>query len=209
MPRRRSSIEEFIPKGAESGASLALWDNGRLLFALAGTKFDCPPGELFYMGIGGHRLSGEDFPTCARREAREEIGVSVKLIDSDETWLVSADRVESRLELSEQPRPFALYLMTPSNRTADTPGPYYIAVYQATLCHPPSRPTSDEVRAVIALTPGQVVRGLCRRPTLSELISEGAGVIASAEEIGADVRLYPIGSAQALAYVLRNLSTGN
>ena len=57
---------------------------------------------------------------------------------------------------------------------------------------------------MIALTPDQVVRGLCRRPTLGELIEEGAGVIASIGEIDEDVRVYPIGSAQALASVLRD-----
>ena len=58
------SIEDLIPEGAEAGASLVLRYGGRLLFAVAGTQFDCPPGELFYMGIGGHRICGEDLPSC-------------------------------------------------------------------------------------------------------------------------------------------------
>ncbi len=205
MPRNSQPLEDFIPSAAECGASLSLIDDdGRLLFALAGTKFDCPPGELFYMGIGGHRLSCEDFPTCARREALEEIGADVHLVDCGETWLITADGVESRLELADQPRPFALYLMANSVHTDDSQRTYYIAIYQATLLDPTFSLETEEVRAVIALTPDQVVRGLCRRPTLGELIEEGAGVIASIGEIDEDVRVYPIGSAQALASVLRD-----
>ena len=58
------SIEEFTPEGAEAGASLVLRYGGRLLFAVAAAKFDCPPFKLFYMGIGGHRIWGEDLPSC-------------------------------------------------------------------------------------------------------------------------------------------------
>ena len=85
------------------------------------------------MAIGGHRLSCEDFPTCARREALEEIGADVHLVDCRETWLITADGVESRLELADQPRPFALYLMANSAHTDDSQRTYYIAIYQATL----------------------------------------------------------------------------
>ncbi len=152
-PRRGSSIEDFIPEGAECGASLALLNEGRLVFAIAGTKFKCPPGELFYMGIGGHRLDGEDLPDCAIREAREELGASVDLVDSEETWLISANHEASRLELSDQVRPLSLFLMKTKDRTDNDSGTYYIAIYQASLQEMPSLLQEDEVRAVIALTP--------------------------------------------------------
>ena len=194
----------MIPRGAESGASLALWYDERLLFAVAGAKFDCPQGELFYMGIGGHRLCGEDLATCAVREAREEIGVDVNVVDSHETWLISEDGEKSRLELEDLPRPLALYAMAAKSRAAKAPSTYYIAIYSANLSYPPSRLQIEEVRAVLALTPDQVVLNLGRRLTLGELTDEGALVIAPTEEIHADVQVYPIGSARALAHVLRD-----
>ena len=196
------SIEEFIPEGAESGASLILRDDGRLLFAVAGTKFDCPPGELFYMGIGGHRNRGEDLPDCARREALEELGIAVELTDSQETWLVAPDGVGSRLELSDSLRPMSLYLMRRDVHNGDA-STYYIAMYVASLSTTSFNLTVEEVSAVIALTPEQVVNGPSHRPTMRELVRDGAEVLASAQVHCDEVRLYPIGSAVALADVLR------
>lgn len=58
-------IDVFAPAGAETGAGLAVVRRGgRSLFFLAGTRHNCPPGELFYAGIGGHREPGE---SLARR----------------------------------------------------------------------------------------------------------------------------------------------
>lgn len=202
MAYTAKEIEEFIPEGAESGASLALWHEGKLVFAIAGTKFDCAPGELFYMGVGGHRLNGEDLPSCASREAREELGVTIELFDSRDSWLVTPDRVDSRIELTDDLRPLSLFFMNAGPRRRNT-NTYYIAIYQASLPSLPSELPGDEVRAVIALTPDQVVSCLSRRPTLKQLVGEGARVLAAAEDMPEETRLYPIGSAIALAHLLR------
>ena len=61
----------------------------------------------------------------------------------------------------------------------------------------------EEVSAVIALTPDQVVNGPSHRPTMRELMRDGAEVLASGQILYDDVRLYPIGSAVAPANVLR------
>ena len=53
------------------------------------------------------------------------------------------------------------------------------------------------------MTAAQVVRGEQRRTTLATLIAEGATIIAGGESVGQQVRLYPIGTAKALALVLR------
>jgi hypothetical protein len=60
------TIADFAPDTVESGVGLALQDDeGRYLFFLAGTRHGCPPGELFYAGIGGHREEGEGWlPGC-------------------------------------------------------------------------------------------------------------------------------------------------
>ena len=59
-----------------------------------------------------------------------------------------------------------------------------------------------EVQGVIALTAEQVIQGLERKPTLAELLDDGASLVAEEERIDRRLRLYPLGTAKALAYVL-------
>lgn len=48
-------------------------------------------------------------------------------------------------------------------------------------------------------------RGLERRPTLAELLAEGASMVAGGEVVSREARLYPLGTAVALAQVLRHV----
>lgn len=75
------NINAFVPAGVEAGTGLALRDDhGRYIFFLAGTRHNCPPGELFYAGIGGRREPGEDWITCVQRAAQEEIGTDTAVV---------------------------------------------------------------------------------------------------------------------------------
>ena len=58
--------------------------------------------------------------------------------------------------------------------------------------------------AVIAMTAEQVIRGPERKPTLAELSEEGAHVVAGGQAVDRQTRLYPLGTARALAHVLRH-----
>ena len=200
-------VNDLIPEGAETGVGLALRDrHGRYVFFLAGTKFDCPPGELFYAGIGGHVEEGESLVECAHREAIEEIGVDVKLIPSTDTWIVSRNGEAERTYVCDEPRPMALYRMIHPEGSPRAGRAYHIVIYSSALLQPPGEMPVDEVRGVIALTREQVVRGPDRRPSIAELISEGAEIVALAESLDFDTVVYPIGSAAALASVLRNIA---
>ena len=79
---------------------------------------------------------------------------------------------------------------------------YHIVIYEAALLQPPGQLPIDEVRAIIALTREQVAHGPQRKPSIAELISEGAEVIALAEPIDPNTLTYPIGGAAALAAIL-------
>jgi ADP-ribose pyrophosphatase YjhB (NUDIX family) len=198
-----TAIAEFVPRGAEAGVGLALQDDGgRYLFFLAGTRHRCPPGELFYAGIGGHREAGEDWLDCAHREANEEVGTDVEILSAPTTWYVRHDGSVQRLDVVDRPRPFAFYEMIHPAGTPRAGELYRIVIYKAQLCGLPQDLPPDEVLGVIAVSAEQVVRGPERKPTLEELCHEGARIVARGETVNRQVRLYPLGTAVALAHVL-------
>jgi 8-oxo-dGTP pyrophosphatase MutT (NUDIX family) len=198
------TIADFAPDGTEAGVGLVLQDQGgRYLFFIAGTRHHhCASGELFYAGIGGHREAGEDWLDCAHREAREEIGADIEVVPVPVTWHVSQQGLVKRVEVSDQPRPFGLYEMIHSKGTPREGKLYRIVMYKARLCGEIGALQSEEVRGVIALTAEQVIRGPEGRPTLTELLDGGASLVVDQEQIDPRFRLYPLGTARALARVL-------
>jgi hypothetical protein len=80
---------------------------------------------------------------------------------------------------------------------------YRIVIFKARLRGAPRNLPPDEVQGVIALTEEQVAQGLERKPVLGELLDQGASLIAGQERIDSQVRLYPLGTARALAHLLR------
>ena len=200
------SISDFCPEGAESGVGLALrHDERRYLFFLAGPRHYCPPGELFYAGVGGHREPGEDWLACARREVMEEVSTEVEILSAPATWHIPHGGPAQQLEVTDRPRPLAFYEMIHPPGTPRAGKLYRIVVYQARLCSLPSKLQEDEVLAIIALTREQVMRGPERKPTLADLLDEGARIVARAGPIDSHLRLYPVGTARALAHLLRHV----
>ncbi|HEY83834.1 MAG TPA: NUDIX hydrolase [Chloroflexi bacterium] len=198
------SIADFALANAETGVGLALQDDkGRYLFFLAGTRHRCPPGELFYAGIGGHREEGEGWLACAHREAREEIGVDVDILSALTAWYIPQHGPIQQLSMIDQPRPLAFYEMIHPPNTPQAGGLYRIVIYRARLREQPRNMPEDELQGVIALTAEQVIRGPHRRPTLADLLTEGASITAGGKMVSREVRLYPIGTAMALAKVLQ------
>jgi 8-oxo-dGTP pyrophosphatase MutT (NUDIX family) len=197
------SITAFCPPGAESGVGLALQDvQGRYLFVIAGPRHHCPPGELFYAGIGGHREEGESWLACARREAQEEVGTDIEILSAPATWHIPRQGPARQVEVTDRPRPLALYEMLHPPGTPRAGKVYRIVVYRAQLLGPPDDLLEYEVLAIIALTKEQVIRGPQRKPTLAQLRNEGAQLVASAGPLTDHTRLYPLGTASALALVL-------
>ena len=201
------TIREFAPEGTETGVGLAILDESeRFIFFLAGDRHNCPPGELFYAGIGGHKEEDEDHITCAHREAREEIGSDIDIISSEFTWYVPQAKPVVQVYLDDQPRPFALYEMIHPPGTPREGQLYRIIIYSAKLMDELGRLALDEVQGVIALSKNQVIQSLGRKPKLSDLLEEGARLLAGIQSVDLQVRLYPLGTAEALAHILRHIN---
>ena len=167
------AIADFAPGGTESGVGLVLQDDDdRYLFFLAGTRHRCPPGELFYAGIGGHREAGENWLMCAHREAKEEVGTDIDILPAPVTWYVPQQGPVQQVEVSDRPRPVALYEMIHPPDTPRAGELYRIVIFKARLCGEPRNLPPDEVQGIIALTEEQVAQGLERKPLLAELLDE-------------------------------------
>ncbi|MFQ5871839.1 MAG: NUDIX hydrolase [Candidatus Geothermarchaeales archaeon] len=199
------AIADFVRGDAEAGVGLALQDeDGRYVFSLAGTRRRCRPGELFYAGIGGHREGGEDWLTCAHREANEEIGTDIEILSAPFTWYVPQHGPIRQLEVTDRPRPLAFYEMIHEPGTPRSGELYRIVIYKARLHGLPRDLPRDEVQGVIALTAEQVIRGPERKPSLAELVDEGGMIVDIGETVDLQIRLYPIGTAMALGHLLRH-----
>lgn len=202
------SLADFAPPGVEAGVGLALQDEaGRYLFFLAGARHRCPPGELFFAGIGGHLEPGETWHECARREALEETGADLELLPADQTWHVRADGSVTAVDLAgEHPRPLALYEMVHQPGSPRAGQLYRIVIYRARFTEAPREIPPDEVGGIIALTGVQVSRALRRKPTLAQLIAEGGALVAGAVDL--QTMLHPVGTAAALAHIMQMVGPG-
>lgn len=199
-----ATLADFAPEGVEAGVGLALQhDQGRFLFFLAGQRHRCPPGEIFYAGVGGHREAGEAWVACAEREAREEVGAEIAIEPARTTWYLPRSGRAAPVVVADVPRPLALYEMVHLPGSPRAGQIYRIVVYKARLLGPPRRLPPDEVLGLIALMPEQVVSGLQRKARLADLLCDGAAIVAGAEGLDPKTRLFPVGTAVVLGHVLR------
>ncbi|THV29997.1 NUDIX hydrolase [Glycomyces paridis] len=162
---------------------------GRLLTAFSADGVDAVDAsgtDWFVGGVGGGQEPGEDPWDCARREAREELGVPVRLLHSPQTHLHDLDGGDLRRSRStDRPAPFIVQ----RTRNADPATPYkpglpagpftYFCLFLAELADPSPRFTPDDPDiAALVWMPLAAWARLDTSPTFAELAAAGAAVAA-------------------------------
>ena len=90
------------------GAGVAVVRDRRLLMSPRGPAPELagPTGSRVHLGwIGGAVLPGESADDCARREAHEEIGCEVELLDAEPLVVVRGELAVFRASALGEPRP--------------------------------------------------------------------------------------------------------
>jgi 8-oxo-dGTP pyrophosphatase MutT (NUDIX family) len=197
----------MIPTDAERGAGLILQSGGRYLFFLAGSRYH-DEGSTFFAGIGGHLEAGETWLDCLQREAIEEIGAPVRVLDSERFYHITPDDRVLRAPggaFDSRPRPLALLEITipsdaPWNKSRQA-HPYCVLVYRGCL-ETDWLPTPADVDGLLRLPAGLVLESLNNQLTLDELLTRGAELLEKTPTPRGMV-VYPFGSARAMALLMQ------
>lgn len=175
------SLADLIPDDVFVGTSLILRRGDRFLYGIRPVKQAGGDQILELTGIGGALEKEDDSYTAGvRREAREETGSDVSIVDCPSTWIVHGpDRVE-KVQLSGARRPGALvyrHHRTPPHDPwhADNEGEAWLIVYLGQLLDRP-RPTM-ELPWLIWLSADQVLATARQDLPLSDLLVGGAEIV--------------------------------
>ncbi|MEC9487941.1 MAG: NUDIX domain-containing protein [Halanaerobium sp.] len=171
---------------------------------MAGRKHYCPPGKIFFAGIGGHLEAGESLTDCAIREAKEEIDALVELRSAAKSYYLTGRSIWE-VDLDEDTKPLAIYEMIHPAGTPREGQIYYLVIYDAVLEEFPKNLQAEEVSGLVSLTSNQLVASLNQQITLGQLQEGGGRLVMGGEQLDETAILFPIGTAKALAQLLSHL----
>ncbi len=182
------TLEELVPAGIFSGTSLILRHPDadsclarRLLFGLRPPLFEASRQILEATGIGGGLEHDDSSPVAgALREAREEIGCEVRLLDCGKTTVVYGLQRFEQVTLAAEVTPAAVVFRnhgTPPHQPwhHQNQGLVCVIVYLAELLGEP-RPCG-ELPALLWLVPRLVVQLARRDMALAMLLKGNAELV--------------------------------
>jgi 8-oxo-dGTP pyrophosphatase MutT (NUDIX family) len=158
---------------------------------------DADGTDWFIGGVGGGQEPGEDLWECARREAREELGLEPELVAAPLTYLHDIDHDQLWSTRAEDtPAPFVLQRLANSDPTKPFKpglpvGPYiYLGLFLAQVADPTAAfmPNDDDI-AALAWIPLRHWAELDNTPQWQRLVAMGAK-IAAGGHINADARIH-------------------
>jgi 8-oxo-dGTP pyrophosphatase MutT (NUDIX family) len=208
------SVDERLWRAADAGAvpvreltggrpfcaGVLLVRDGKVLttlFADGVDAVDASGSDWHVGGVGGGMEPGEDIWDCALREAREELGVPVRLIASERTYLHDIDTDELReARTDDVPAPFIVqrfkndHPFTPFR--PDLPaGPFtYFCMFLAEFEEEPVAFTPDDPDiAALVWLPLNAGSLIADGTTFADLTAAGT-TVASGGPIAADARIH-------------------
>ncbi|AKI96657.1 NUDIX domain-containing protein [Kosmotoga pacifica] len=197
-------LDDLIPCDAEKGAGLLIKVGSHYIFQVSGEKHSVPNGERFFSGIGGHVEAGESFVEAALREAKEEIGTEVELLNSEKTYYLKYTGQIIELSLDEKITPLMIYEMIHPEGTPKVGQLYYIVIFVAELKREIGKLNSQEVSAILGLKKEQIAKYVDKKTSIERILEQGGVVLRG--KISASTKLFPLGTAAAFGKVLRFLS---
>lgn len=181
-------------------AGVLLVRDGTVLTALHADGVDAADasGTDWYVGgVGGGMEPGEDIWDCALREAREELGVPVRLVPSERTYLHDIDSDELReCRTTDAPAPFIVqrfrneHPFTPFR--PDLPaGPFtYFCMFLAEFAQEPTAfRTEDPDIAALVWMPLTTSDLVAEGAAFADLTAAGA-TVAAGGPIAAEARIH-------------------
>jgi 8-oxo-dGTP pyrophosphatase MutT (NUDIX family) len=186
-----SGAVEFrrLTAGRPFCAGVLLMRDGKVLttFAADGVDAADATGTDWYVGgVGGGQEPGEDPWECALREAREELGMPVRLVPADRTFLHDIETDELRESRTDDaPAPFIVHRVPNPDPTKpyrpDLPsGPYtYFCMFLAEFVEEPTAfaPEDPDIAALVWM-PLRTGSLFGAGTTFADLTATGASIAA-------------------------------
>jgi len=196
-------IEHLAPPNADRSTGLILHWRNYLLFALEERRNwrDTDNAQIARLiGIGGHLEPGESWAQAVQREALEEAGLRVTLVEPQRTLLLRDDSppqdITGRLVC---PPPCPLFIWSAIFRFGRPPherAPHFLnPVFLAHADADDEPHPGMEVPGILALTQKQLIQATAHPPTLQALLDDGAHLW-SAQPISLNTLIEPSGSAR-------------
>lgn len=206
------SIEDLASPNADRSTGLILHWRDHLLFALEERHNwrDAGSTEIARLiGIGGHLEPGESWAQAVQREALEEAGLRVTLIEPQRTLLLGDGGLMRDITAQlDCPSPRPLFIWSAMFRFGRPPherAPHFLnPVFLARVADADEPHPGMEVPGILALTQSQLIRAVEHPPTLQALLDDGARLW-SAQSIPLDTLIEPSGSAWWYTAYLRGL----
>jgi len=170
-------LADMAPQGRVS-TGLLLWDGDRLVFTLAQPDYWRVVGEqteIDLIGIGGRLEQGETPAEAVSREAQEEAGSGICILDCPRTLVSWENGVTAHVKMEDDgPRPVLIWQRTiPTRHDGKViERPYAVAVFEAVVRDTP-HPTGENP-GLAWLLPNLFLRLLDKPIFVHEMLTQGA-----------------------------------